>query len=132
MCTRLRRSAPHEGAQFPTNIVGAPVTPLDTHHLWPTFAQMHQRCTNPRAKPYPDYGGRGITVCSRWSLNRKGFEYFLADMLSTWQPGLSLDRRENDGPYSPDNCRWATREEQMANRRKITPFFTPEGEKHVL
>jgi hypothetical protein len=74
------------------------------------------RCTNPRNARWPYYGGRGITMCERWL---HSYESFLADM-GRCPPGLSLDRRENDGHYDPDNCRWASKSEQMKNRRRWT------------
>lgn len=85
------------------------------------WRSMLERCYSPRYKQYRDYGGRGITVCARW---RASFQAFLDDMGLKPSPGLSLDRRNNDGPYSPDNCRWATATEQRANRR---PPRSPEG-----
>lgn len=74
---------------------------------------MLQRCTNPDSNGYKNYGGRGIRVCKRWLK----FENFLADM-GPRPPGLTLDRRNNDGPYRKGNCRWATRKQQAQNRRK--------------
>ena len=79
-----------------------------THRIW---WAMLERCNNPKDPAYPKYGGRGITVCVRWLR----FEQFLQDM-GERPEGLSLDRRDNDGGYSPGNCRWATRIEQNRNR----------------
>jgi hypothetical protein len=75
---------------------------------------MNQRVTNPKNPGYKNYGGRGITICERWA----SFMNFREDMLATYRPGLFLDRVDNDGPYARDNCRWATRLEQNANRRR--------------
>lgn len=74
---------------------------------------MIQRCTNPNSHQYADYGGRGIAVCVRW-LN--SFENFIADM-GRAPFNTSIDRRNNDLGYSPDNCRWATAKEQGRNKR---------------
>jgi hypothetical protein len=74
---------------------------------------MIQRCTNPNNTAWNYYGGRGITVCARWLTS---FEAFYADM-GPRPEGLTLDRRNNDLGYSPDNCRWATWAEQGGNKR---------------
>lgn len=78
--------------------------------VWQT---MLQRCRNPRNHKWNDYGGRGISVCERWN----EFANFLQDM---GEPpiGLSIDRVDNDGNYEPGNCRWATSQQQAANRRR--------------
>lgn len=81
------------------------------------WVKMIGRCTNATDKWYPSYGGRGITVCDRW---RESYESFLADMGRRPSPDHSLDRIDNDGPYAPDNCRWATRSQQQRNKRRQT------------
>lgn len=80
-----------------------------------SWCGMKQRCYNPGATQYKDYGGRGITVCERW---RDSFENFLLDVGPSPGPGYSIDRINNDGNYEPGNVRWATAKEQAVNRRK--------------
>ena len=77
---------------------------------------MIQRCANENHIAFFRYAGRGITVCDRWR-GEHGFENFLADM-GERPEGTTLDRRDNDTGYTPQNCRWATRKEQRANQRQ--------------
>lgn len=78
---------------------------------------MKQRCHNSANKGYPNYGGRGITVCPRW-LGDDGFKHFLADVGPKPSSLHSIDRfPDNDGNYEPGNVRWATAAEQNQNRR---------------
>jgi hypothetical protein len=84
--------------------------------LYAAWRNMMNRCTKPSHPQFHNYGGRGITVCKEWF----DFDQFVDDMRPTWRKGLTLDRTDNDGGYSPFNCAWVTMAVQGRNRRTST------------
>jgi hypothetical protein len=82
--------------------------------LYRTWGAMRNRCNNPTNRAYQDYGGRGIYVCSEWDQYQPFADWAKAN---GYRSGLSIDRIDNDGPYAPWNCRWATQKQQTRNKR---------------
>ena len=97
------------------------------HHLFRTWASMHQRCSNPNLKCFKSYGGKGVKVCDRW----KSFWNFVDDLPKRPTAKHSLDRIDSNGNYEPTNVRWATQKEQLRNNSR-TFFVTHEGDTKCL
>ena len=88
---------------------------------------LRSRCHNPRVIRYTDYGGRGITVCERWNK----FSAFMEDMGPKPTPAHTIERKDVNGNYEKDNCRWATKREQSRNTRRSV-YVEYEGERVLL
>lgn len=89
--------------------------PMKAKLKW-LYGNMMRRCYDPENKRFEDYGGRGITVCEEWRKDRYSFYQWCLDNGIDWH--LQIDRKDNDGPYSPDNCKFSTQLEQANNTRK--------------
>lgn len=91
---------------------------MSQHPLYNTWKKMRDRCNNPNAHNYANYGGRGIKICKRWN----SFEQFAKDLGVKPSPNHTLDRIDSDGDYTPKNCRWATKTEQNRNKKRVLIF----------
>jgi hypothetical protein len=123
LCKRLKKGVSFEEAlSFKSgerpNVLSGKDHPRYKHGMsesavYAVWTMMIQRCTNPNNAAYRNYGGRGIKICADW-LER--FEYFLEDMGEPPE-GHELDRTDNDGPYSKENCHWIPAADQASNKR---------------
>ena len=95
--------------------------PQSIHPLYNIWRGMFNRCNNSASKAWPDYGGRGISVCQRWQT----FNCFIEDM-GERPPKHSIERIDNNGNYEPNNCKWATKREQQRNQR-VTRLVVIDG-----
>jgi hypothetical protein len=97
------------------------------HPLYTVWQSMKARCRNPKSRAWNDYGGRGIAVCTQWE---NDFHAFVRDM-GPRPKGYSLDRIDNDGDYTPENCRWTDRKTQQRNQRRAA-YVEIEGRRYRL
>lgn len=103
---------------------------LYKHKLYHIYHSMKQRCCNPQCSQYEGYGKRGVTICDEW-LGDNGFiNFYTWSIENGYEDGLSIDRIDNDGIYSPDNCRWADNTVQLNNTRH-NRWVTYNGESHT-
>lgn len=113
----------HAGEKHPNYVHGQTKTRL--HKIWES---MHARCEYKKHPYFSDYGGRGIAVCKEW----KEFVPFRDwAMANGYSGNLTIDRKNHDGDYTPDNCRWATMKEQQNNKRS-NHLVTLNGETHTI
>jgi len=100
---------------------------LVSHPLNSMWCGMKERCLNQNSDNYKWYGGRGISVCDKWMEFKPFYDWAIAN---GWEPGLTIDRINTDGDYSPENCRFITHKQQCRNRR-TNNAITLDGETHI-
>ena len=99
--------------------------------MYYTFSNMKTRCYDKGSKQYKDYGGRGIRICERWLNKENGFENFMIDMGPKPSKVHTVERKDNNGNYEPENCYWGTRKEQNNNTRR-NHYVEYDGKKQTL
>lgn len=102
---------------------------LKNHLIYKLYGYIRQRCHNPNNPSYHRYGGRGITMCDEWIKSFMSFYNWCIE--NGWQPGLEIDRKENDLGYSPDNCRFVTDKVNANNRHNTTLLFFNDQTKSI-
>lgn len=99
------------------------------HPLYIVWCRLKDRCSNPNAHSYKDYGGRGISVCEEWKISFQSFYDWAIQ--NCWEKGLEINRINNDGNYQPSNCNFVSPKENCRNRRNNV-FVEYKGESKVL
>lgn len=101
----------------------AGASPLDPsrHPLYARWVAMRQRCYNPQAERYDDYGGRGVYMAWEWA-EFAVFAAYLMQLPHALETGYSVDRIDNDGAYAPGNVQWSTAAQQRRNQRRMPPL----------
>lgn len=97
--------------------------------LYRIWSNMKDRCNNPDCKVYSDYGGRGIKVCKEWIDDFSAFQKWA--LANGYKEGLTIDRKDNDKGYFPDNCRWTDRKIQGNNKRNCR-YITYKGQRKTV
>lgn len=107
---------------------------LSNTRIYEIYQGMMKRCYNPKTEMYYNYGGRGIYVCDEWK-DQENYNGLKAFVKWSYENGytdeLSIDRKDNNGPYSPENCRWTTMTVQ-ANNKRDSVYLTASGETYTL
>lgn len=120
-CGCLKNDVIHAGANTKHGLCRTRI-----YRIW---KEMRRRCNNPNRPNYPRYGGRGIKVCDEWNSDFMSFYKWAIN--NKYDDSLSIDRIDNNEGYGPENCRWASPQEQSNNRRS-NRFLQHNGEEHTI